>query len=266
MVEEKSTVEGLVLQTIDYQNNDGIIHLFTPDEGIVSLFGRGIQKESSKNRRLSLPFSKVSLNYDPRYSHSMLYLVNGSVLESYFKAMDSLEMQTINALVVSLIERYGGDKLNFLVLEKMWAAFHNQELSQGILLACLLVSDALAQEGILMNVDQCMVCGRTTRLAGLSFLKGGFVCVEHQDEKTLILPRERLLQLRKLVKAIEALRTLDFRLEESQMLLDVAISKLSSFLWDIDFLIILLEWYSTFTNTRLASLDFLKSLPIKKNG
>lgn len=260
MVEEKSIVEGLVLQNIDYQNNDGIIHLFTFDQGIISLFGRGIQKESSKNRRLSLPFSKVSLNYDPRYSHSMLYLINGTILESYWKAMDSLEMQTINAIVTGLIERYGGNELRFLCLEKLWAAFHSQDLSKGILMACLLISDILAQEGILMNVDQCMRCGRTTHLVGISFLKGGFVCVAHQDDQTLIWPKEKLLQLRKLVKAIEVLRKLDFHLEKSQTLLEVAIEKLSQFTWDVGFLVTLLEWYCALADTKLSSLDFLKSL------
>lgn len=257
---EKSVVEGLVLQVIDYQNNDGILHVLTKDQGVVSLFARGIQKDSSKNRRLGMPFTKVSLNYDPRYSKKMLYLINGSVLASYWKAMDSLVMQTINAIVTSLMERYSGTLLCYECLEAMWNAFHKGDLSQGILMASLLVSDVLAEEGTLMNVDGCMRCQRTNQLAGLSFEKGGFVCIHHMDTHTLLWPKERLLQVRRLVKAIEALRQLDLRLETNRLLIQKASEKLQTFSWDLDFFLMLMDWYSWFQDTSLPSIDFLKKL------
>ncbi len=259
-MDEKSVVEGLVLQVIDYQNNDGILHILTKDQGVVSLFARGIQKESSKNRRLAMPFTKVSLNYDPRYSKKMLYLINGSVLASYWKAMDSLVMQTINAIVTNLMERYSGTPLCYECLEAMWSAFHQGNFSLGILMASFLVSDVLAEEGTLMNVDGCMKCGATSQLAGLSFEKGGFVCVHHIDLHTLVWTKERLLQLRRLVKAIEALRQLDLRLEANRLLMQKASEKLQTFSWDLEFFLMLMDWYCWFQATSLPSVDFLKKL------
>lgn len=258
--EAKSSVEGLILQVIDYQNNDGILHVLTRHQGIVSVFARGIQKETSKNRRLALPFTKVSLNYDPRYSKQMKYLINGSVLDSYWKAMDSLEMQTVNAIVSQLIERYGGTPLCYDCLEKMWAAFHQGDLKLGLLMASLLVSDVLVEEGIVMNVDGCMECGATNRLVGLSFAKGGFVCVLHRDPYTLIWPKERLLQLRRLVKAIKVLRLLDLRLESHQQRFQQALQTLMEFDWDFTFFLMLMDWYCCFQDTTLPSVAFLKTL------
>lgn len=259
-MDEKSVIEGLILQVIDYQNNDGILHVLTKDQGVVSLFARGIQKESSKNRRLAMPFTKVSLNYDPRYSKKMLYLINGSVLASYWKAMDSFVMQTINAIVTSLMERYSGTPLCYECLEAMWRAFHQENLSQGILMASFLVTDVLAEEGTLMNVDGCMRCGSTSQLAGLSFEKGGFVCVHHIDGHTLIWPKERLLQVRRLVKAIEALRQLDLRLESNRLLIQKASDKLQNFSWDLEIFLMLMDWYCWFQATSLPSVDFLRKL------
>ncbi len=259
-MEEKSAIEGLILQVIDYQNNDAILHVLTPEQGVVSVFARGIQKESSKNRRLAMPFTKVSLNYDPRYSKRMLYLINGSVLASYWKAMDSLVMQTVNAIVICLIERYGGALLSYECLEKMWSAFHQNDLAKGLLMASFLVSGVLAQEGTLMNVDGCMRCHKKNQLAGLSFEQGGFVCRNHIDSHTLIWPKERLLQLRRLVKAIEAVRQLDLRLESNRQLLQKASENLQIFTWDLDFFLILMDWYGYFQETVLPSVNFLKTL------
>lgn len=237
-------VEGLVLSVMDYKEHDGIIKLAAPDQ-IYSIYARGIQKETSKNRRLALPGTRITINYDPQYSSNMLYLINGTVEESFWKISQSLEMQSVNALISGLIERHGITPEIYKALKAFWKAAQNGEPNKAVLYACRITIKILELTGTLMDVDECAVCGIQKNIAGISMENGGFVCQDHLnfeagDQKW---DKNRLRQLRWLVyTAYENLE------------------KLESFSWPLDFFIFLMDWYVYANDTPLRALSFLKTL------
>lgn len=238
-------LEGLVLRTIDYKDHDGIIHLASPD-GIWSFYARGIQKDTSHNRRLSVPFSRVSLQYDPRYSNSLLFLIHGSIRQSYWKNAESLELQSVNAILVSLLERHSITPFSFRHLEAGWKAGQENDLNGALKEACLVLADILRQSGTLMDVSECAVCQKRQTIAGISLEAGGFVCRDHLDPTASQWPARRLLQLRRLVQAVS--------------LPDFPFERLDEFEWDLAFFIYLADWYVYQNDAPVRSLDFLKSL------
>ncbi len=238
---ENGKIEGLVLSVMDYKDHDGIIKLAT-DQEVVSVYARGIQKATSKNRRLFAPYSRVLLNYDPKYSSSMLYLINGSVIASYYQCAGSLEMQCVSDLLVTLIKRHGITPNIFCALEACWKAFQDHDENRSRMFACWIVAEILRNTGTIMNVDECSVCGRTDRIASIGEEEGGFLCLEHVGNHPFW-KKDQLLALRRIVK--------------------VPFSKLDRIAdmdWSMDLLIFLFDWYVYFNDIQLKSLDFLKML------
>ena len=238
---KKGRIEGLVLSVMDYKDNDGIISLAT-DREVVSIYARGIQKSGSKNRRLFAPYSRVSLNYDPKYSSSMLYQINGNVLANYYRCAQSLEMQCVSELLVSLIRRHGVNPELFEALERFWKAVQDQDENLAMLYACWIVAEILRLTGTLMNVDECVVCGRTNQIASVGKEEGGFLCLQHMGSHPYW-PKEKLLALRRIAKVPFS-----------------HIDRLASMHWSMDLLIDLFDWYEYYNDIHLKSLDFLKSL------
>lgn len=238
---QPARIEGLIVAVRDYRENDAIADVLCGDE-VVSVCARGVQKEASKNRRLIAPYSKVSLNYEPKYSGSMLYLINGSTIQSYYRCADSLESQCVCEIAASLIRRHAPFEHGQQLLEACWSAWQQNNPGRAMLYACSIVVQALRQTGVLMNVDECGICGSTARIAGLSSEAGGFVCLDHLDSLRP-LPRVRLMQLRRIVKApVDKLPLIE------------------DYPWDVSFFILLLEWYVFFNDTRLKSMEFLKTM------
>lgn len=238
-------VEGLVLRTIDYRDKDGIIHLATPHK-IYSFLARGVAKETSKNRRLSLPFSKVILNYDPKYSRDLLFLINGSEEALYWKCTESLQIQAVQAVLTALLERHGMDPFLYEHLESFWKEGQSGVSNASMREACLLLADILKQSGLLPNVSECTVCGKKQNITAFSMENGGFVCRDDLDESCRILPKKSLLQLRRLVQAVSHP---EFPME-----------KLDDFSWDLAFFLMLCDWYVYASDAPMRSLDFLKTL------
>ena len=237
-------VTGLVLSSHDYREHDCIIHLATPQR-IYSFLARGTRRETSKNRRLAMPYSKVILLYDPQYSKDMLFLIRGSLEKQYWKISESLELQVLNAIVVSLIERHGITPEIYEDLEKMWQASDEENLSLMLMYGCLIVCEILKRTGTIMDVDECASCGSTSRIAGISMGQGGFVCMDHLHPELgdQIWPKEKLRHLRWLIKAPHA-----------------KIDALKQIPWDWDLFVYLLYWYVYTNDANIKSLTFLKTI------
>lgn len=194
-------IEGLVLGVNDYKDADGIIRLLTPDDELRSVYARGIQRESSKNRRLSLPFSKIRVSYLPKYSRNMLYLSHGSSESYAHRINDSLTDQSVCFVIRDLISEDTVYQGIYSDVENMWDGFNRRDLKKGFLYACLILSYLIRKMGIEPSFEGCVLCGKTDHLVTLSKEEGGLVCSECRTEEMPLIPVERLRALRALFKA-----------------------------------------------------------------
>ncbi len=238
---DKPSVEGLVLTCDDYKDHDGLVTVAQPDR-LVKIYARGVQKETSKNRRLVMPFSKVHFNYDPHYSRDFLFLINGHVIDSWWKCSNLLEEQTMSDLLVRMIRRHGITPEIYYDLEQFWKNAHEGKSEDAWLAACKAAVELLKEAGVVMNVDECVMCQRTDQIAGVSMMEGGFVCVDHLGINPLW-SKEDLILLRRLVRfPLRRLYKQDLRPHSHALF------------------IYLLDWYEYTTQARLRSLSFLKTL------
>lgn len=198
---KEDEVTGLVLQVQDYKDADGIIRLLTPDDGLLSIYARGVQKETSKNRRLALPFSEVRLQYLPQYSKDLLYLSRGASTAYYHRINDSLVHQSVCFVLRDLIHDENLYPGIFQDVQRLWQAFDAGDASEGYLMACLILAFLIRKMGIEPDFSGCVECGRTDHLVTLSKEEGGLICKEHLTEQMQIIPAKRLQALRALFRA-----------------------------------------------------------------
>lgn len=98
---EKS--EGIVLRSIDYQDKQKIITLFTPEAGLMSLFMRRISPRNLALLSLATPFSQAEFHYTK--GRSDLYgFRDGTLIEGNLHLRGSLShLQTAGELVQTIL-------------------------------------------------------------------------------------------------------------------------------------------------------------------
>lgn len=194
--------EGLVLSVSDYKDSDGILYLLQPNR-ILSVYARGIQKQASKNRRLAMPFSKVRLVIDPRYSREMQYLIRGSVVWFDHKIQDSLLDSAICFVLRDVILSEGPSSVIYRLLEKAWHGFDRQNRQEGLLYACMILAEEMKRQGIAPQVEECAGCGRKDTIETMSMEEGGFLCHSCRKESDPVWKKEDLRKIRAIFRVRE---------------------------------------------------------------
>lgn len=246
---KENVYEGLVLQNMDYKDFDGIIRAAGENE-VYGIYARGIQRQSSRNRKLAAAGTKIRFEFDPRYSSDLLFLLQGEVVKDYDQSRFTLEQQAVCAIIEEMVVRYGSSPMRYALLEEAWKAFDQKQESKGITACCLLIKDVLEAEGIGINTDECVLCESRDGICTVDPEAGGFVCHRH-EARVLELERWKKEDLRRLRSLVHAkAKHLDW-LDETY-----------TFSWnDIQFL---LDWYTYHLNARPASFRFFQSLTVPK--
>lgn len=96
--------EGIVLRSIDYQDKQKIITLFTPESGLLSLFVKRISPKNLALLSLATPFSQAEFIYAA--GRSDLYRFrDGTLIEGHLDLRGSLSyLQTAGELVQSVLQ------------------------------------------------------------------------------------------------------------------------------------------------------------------
>lgn len=245
MMKPTDELEGLVLSVIEYKEKDGIVKLLTKDK-VVSVLAKGIQKSSSKNRRLCLAFTKVRL-YVEYKENGLSLLYHGEVVASYHHIMDSLVSSSVCFCLAQILEKSTITKDLYDVFDQCLEAYH-KNLEKAHTLACFVLREILIQEGIAPFVDGCVLCGRMDHLEALSDMDGGFLCSTCNHGKILTRSKNELIQIRSL-----------FRVKKEQ--LDLFCSMYSMDVVDV---VYWASWYEKYMHLSIASLSFLSSVQALK--
>ncbi len=238
-----ASITGIVLSCSDYKDRDALVTVAAKN-GLYSCLFRGVQSGASKNRRLTQPYTKVKLEYAPKYSRDILYILHGTVLDSWPDIADSLEK---SALLGAVIERwnqqiYKGSWMEGL--EQLLIHLDADQMAYAWSDACWLMAQIIEAQGIRPEVDRCALCGSVTSIVAFDQETGGFVCSECANELTVRNSREELLKLRAVFRArlnnLEALET-KFTFHASDFLR-------------------LCGWYCYQMNSHPASIRFLETV------
>ncbi|QVL58110.1 MAG: DNA repair protein RecO [Simkaniaceae bacterium] len=159
MNDEKT--EGIVLKAVPFKENDRILSLFTPDQGVMSLYVRGLSRKNPSLVNLATPLCRAEFLF--RKGRSDLHrFIDGSIIDLHLPMRRSyrhLEYagKMLQAILKSQMPGKGAEGLYYLLSsylkklpdsplpETLWTSF---ELK------------LLKYEGLLAIHDTCLSCGK----------------------------------------------------------------------------------------------------------
>lgn len=192
----RKQVTALVLESREYRERDAIVTMAVPD-GILHVFARGVQPETSKNKRLCLPFTRVSVDLEEGKDGS-LRLIHGTPEKNYSQIGTDLRKQAVCLAVNEAAVHSSMDPVIYARMERLWQACENDEKDwPGQAVLCM--TALLQQEGIAPQVDGCAVCGEMTGIDCMDMEAAGFLCEKHSRGRTRWEPA-RLRRFRHAVK------------------------------------------------------------------
>ena len=232
-------LRGLVLETRDHGERDAVVTLALREE-LVRVFARGVQRETSKNRRLCLPFEEVEIETE-QSGTGMFRLIHGSLVAEYSRIGEDLRMQAVCLAVNEAILHAQMHPALYERLEQLWTSCEARD-ADWMGRAALVMTMLLRQEGISPQVDGCAICGSVSDICTMDVDNAGFLCVRHGKGRSRW-PADRLRRMRHAVKVPAGQ--------------EAAVSLTGFTLEDIRFLV---HWFSRYSHTSLAGERFLDSV------
>ena len=229
-------VNGFVLQTSDYKDNDILAQVLTKEYGVLSFVAKAGKKINSKNH--ILPMCLYEFIFDYKDNRTIFSMHGQKLLNSFFQDKD-IEMISFKDVLVELtlknrdVDTY--DELLFV--------FTNLNKDNRYLLGSLYLSYLIRQFGISPVVDGCVICDNK-KVVSISDEHGGFLCINHLKGHE-IMSTDRLKKFRMIIKA---------RMENYDVIKDIEFD-------NTDFEI-LLNFYMHNTDLKIRSYDLYKSLNI----
>lgn len=168
MNDEKT--EGIVLKVVPFKENDRILSLFTPDQGVMSLYVRGLSKKKPAIVNLTTPLCRAEYLF--RKGRSDLYhFIDGTILDLHLPLRRSyrhLEYagKMLQAILKSQMPGKRSKNLYYLFvsyLKKLSVASFPETLWASFVLKLL------KYEGLLAVDKTCLSCKEN----GASHISGG---------------------------------------------------------------------------------------------
>jgi len=181
-------VHALVLRAIKYGDHDVIAHLFTPHDGCVSVFARGVRRASSKMGGRIEPCSMVTLKV-AQGKGDLLLLRSVERVQFFERIRTSWTHQQVAASVLDVLRQTGMQREEssavyasanqFLVdLDKLDRGDGHE--ARWLLASWTMQFANLAGFG--PQFDCCVRCGSVQHLTGWALQEGGVVCAECHGE------------------------------------------------------------------------------------
>lgn len=172
-------VEGVVLKTTPYKDNDVILHVYTHEYGKIGIHARGVRKITSKNARAcqDMMISELTLTLKKGLSS----LMKATPVDYLRHIKENLESEIVANYILEYYYRYIEDNNPHegeyqILIEALKA------LNEGyvpLLVYLLFQVFILEHNGVSLDVDGCVVCN-SLQVTTISLEDGGFLCHEHQ--------------------------------------------------------------------------------------
>lgn len=179
-VEDKNfNLEGIVIRSRDYGDNDRIITFLSIDRGKISGIAKGVRKSQSSLKGAVQPFTRSKLAFAVGRG-SLLTITQGEVLTPFFSLRTDLT-KIVYASYLAELADYGTveHKPAPRIFGLLLAAYTLLENDIDPRLASRAFELRFLQElGFTPKLDGCVVCGRKVEYSRffLSALRGGLIC------------------------------------------------------------------------------------------
>lgn len=186
-----SDISGLVVSSTQLSDHDVLLNVLC-EEGIVSIKAKGILKATSKNANYCQLGSYSYFHCLERINSKFHLLKNAECIQYFHTIQEDLITQSVSSCLLEVF------KLGYFELEeaicymKLLNEKHNPYCIYSLFLC-----ECIKKCGIPLVVDGCVNCDSTSKICGLSFDSGGFVCVDcFREESDLKLTVSTLKDIR----------------------------------------------------------------------
>lgn len=225
--------KGIVLKTIDYQENSKIIYIMT-ENGLKSAIVRGAKKLKSKTFSYAQPITYIEFNIQKeRYIDACNVIDYFNNIKLDFKRItSSLKIVEISYLLGDHITDY---QIFFNFLVEILSLINKDE--QNYLFYELVFRiKTLYLLGVAPVLNKCVDCGKKENLVGFSFNSGGMKCNKCINTDDFIYPSDtietvRIMYLKKLNVLVELIDSnqIDFNYEKVDHFLNLYYSQYLGF-------------------------------------
>jgi DNA repair protein RecO (recombination protein O) len=206
MTSEKT--EGIVLRSLDYQDHQRILTVFTESHGMISLITKNISQRHPSFLTITTPFCQAEFLYVKKQS-DLYRLRDSTVLDEHLSLRNQFAyLQTAGCLVQALLQSQLPGKPApqlYTLFSSYLKHIPSNENPYSITASFLL--KILHHEGLVNLKDACAVCGQ---VPALYLNQGECVCNIHASSCSIfLLPEEKpLMQELMFARSFKKLSTL----------------------------------------------------------
>lgn len=171
-------IEAFIYHKIPYLENNEIVYALS-EKGKISFNAVGIKKQKSKNKANCEIGSYVKLEL---VEGKMKKLISSSLISSSIGL--SYEALLIIQLICEYIHRLEFEKYEVLKFMYLLPKYH--KLFYFLYHLCI-------ENGIVLQVNQCVRSGKTVDIIGISIQDGGFISRQHFEVGDLLLRKNQLI-------------------------------------------------------------------------
>lgn len=183
--------EGIILNSIIYQENSKILYILSSD-GIDSVLVRGAKKYKSGHINSTQVLTKVEYITTEK---KLPVAVDLTVLDNYLIIKNDLKKMTLAEFILEMLYRSTLDNIDFGLLYKMIDYLLNEIINRTDLKLLLLQFQIkmLYFLGIMPNYRECIHCGTTNNLSGISIKHGSVECLIHESKDNIGVVKSKII-------------------------------------------------------------------------
>ncbi|MEG1527596.1 MAG: DNA repair protein RecO [Clostridia bacterium] len=190
-------IKAIVLKSVDYQENDKLLLLYSGELGKFTAIIKGVKKPNAQLKYASEQFCFGEYQFAQKNSH---YVVIGcNCIESFYCLRNDIEKYYSACVLLDTIATLEQEESNpqlFVLLLKYLQKLVESQASPK-LLALKFILTYLASQGYGMQFDRCSLCKTTSfEKLYLDLEAGGITCMACRSNSALALPATTLSCLR----------------------------------------------------------------------
>lgn len=180
----QETTTGVVLKTTPYKENDALVEVYTLDYGRLTFLAKGVKKITSKNASGLQEMTLSEFVFIP--SKGICNLIKASGIDFYHHIKDDLKYYVYGSFILEyVLKGTGKNEPNKKIYDTLIKSL--EYLNNGYDLYLVYIKYILLMleySGMHIEVNECIRCGNTRNIVGISNL--GFICSNcftSKDEK-----------------------------------------------------------------------------------
>ena len=237
-------VEGIIINTKDYNENSKILSILTYDYGLISVIAKGCKSIKSKLRSVTdkLTYATFTIYYK---EDKLSTLSEANIIDNLSKIKKDIKKISYVSYILDLSNQVYNQSKNCEIYNLLISSL--KKINEGfnpLIITNILEIKYLEFLGVMPNLNECAICGSKNVLT-LSSDKGGYVCSKcHTNEYIINEKSIKLIRMYLLVD-INKISKMDISKEY--------VNEINNFIN---------EYYDRYTGLYLKSKNFLKNMEL----